>query len=197
MSKGIVDDVSGLADRSKSFVTFMKTCRKLIYVFHEKAVSSPRWKDTLSQTHIICIFPSEINLVLNHLIKFADCLRDRYVSRQQIWLTNLVRNSAKTSYTSFCLDKKSFVSGTARYRSHVENPDEQFCYLNWSTSDKHFNTFRSRRTSSREVIEFVIEKQVGVTSTGYKYNLQASRDGVSSSEHVRSDTDGITNNECT
>ena len=175
----------------------MKTCRKLIYVFHEKAVSSPRWKDTLSQTHIICIFPSEINLVLNHLIKFADCLRDRYVSRQQIWLTNLVRNSAKTGYTSFCLDKKSFVSGTARYRSHVENPDEQFCYLNWSTSDKHFNTFRSRRTSSREVIEFVIEKQVGVTSTGYKYNLQASRDGVSSSEHVRSDTDGITNNECT
>lgn len=181
----VLDDVIRLADRLKSFVTFITTCRKfgysLIYVFHEAAVSSPRWKDILSQTQIFCIFPSVIDLVLNHLIKFADRLRDRYVSRQQMWLTNLVRSLTKTGYTNFCLDKRSFVSGAARYRSPVENPDEKCCYLNSSTSDKHFNAFRSRQTSNREFIEFVIEKQVGVTSTGYKYELQASKDGVSSS----------------
>ena len=42
----ILDYVSGLADRSKSFVTSMTTCRKfgysLTYVFHETAVSSPK-----------------------------------------------------------------------------------------------------------------------------------------------------------
>ena len=173
----ILDDVSRLANRSKSFVTFMTTCRKfgysLIYVFHETAVSSPRWKDILSQTQIFCIFLSAIDLVLNHLVKFADRLRDRYVRRQQMWLTDLVRSLAKTGYTSFCLDKRPFISGAARYRSHVKNPDEQFCYLNSMTSDKHLKIFRNRQTSNREVTEFVIEEQVGVTSMGYKYKLQA------------------------
>ena len=37
---------------------------------------------------------------------------------------------------------------------------------------------------------FVIEKQVVVTSTWYKYELQASKDGISSSEHLRSDAHG-------
>ena len=144
----ILDYVSGLVDRSEFFVTLMTTCRKigysLIYVFHETAVSGPKWKDTLSETQIFYIFPSAIDLVLNHLVKFADRLRDRYVSRQQMWLTNLVRSLAKAGYTSFCLDKWLFVAGVARYRSQVENPDEQFCCLNSSTSDKHFNRFRSR-----------------------------------------------------
>ena len=112
-SNVILDDVRALADGSKSFVTFMMACRKfgysLIYVFHEMAVSR-RWKDILSQTQILCIFPSAIDLVLNHLVKFADHLRGRYVSRKQMWLTNLVRNLAKTDYTSFCLDKRFFVS---------------------------------------------------------------------------------------
>ena len=66
-----------------------------------------------------------------------------------MWLTNLVRSLAKTGYTSFCLDKWLFVAGAARYTSQVENPDEQFCYLNLSTSDKHFNRFRSRQTEKR------------------------------------------------
>ena len=70
-----------------------------------------------------------IDLVINHLVKFADRLRDKYVSRQQLWLTNLVRSLSKTGYTSFSLSKRPFVSGAARYRSHVENPHEQFCYL--------------------------------------------------------------------
>ena len=112
-SNVILDDVRALADGSKSFVTFMMACRKfgysLIYVFHEMAVSR-RWKDILSQTQILCIFPSAIDLVLNHLVKFGDHLRGRYVSRKQMWLTNLVRNLAKTDYTSFCLDKRLFVS---------------------------------------------------------------------------------------
>ena len=42
----LLDDVSGLADKSPFFVTFMTTCRKfgynLLYVFHEMAISSPR-----------------------------------------------------------------------------------------------------------------------------------------------------------
>ena len=72
----ILDDVSRLADRSKSFVAFMATCwmfgYSLIYVFHETAVNSSSWKDILSQTQIFCIFPSA-NL---QIVKGTDTLVD-------------------------------------------------------------------------------------------------------------------------
>lgn len=71
----VLDNASGLADRSPSFVTFMTTCRKfghsLLYVFHETAISSPCWKDIISQTQIFCVFSSAMDLVLNHLLKFV------------------------------------------------------------------------------------------------------------------------------
>ena len=57
----MLDDVIGLGDRSHSFVKFLITCRKfghsVLYIFHEPALSSPPWKDILSQTQTICIFP--------------------------------------------------------------------------------------------------------------------------------------------
>ena len=41
----VLDDVSGLADRSHSFVTFLTTYRKfgysVLYMFHKTALSSP------------------------------------------------------------------------------------------------------------------------------------------------------------
>ena len=50
----VLDDVTGLADKSHSFVTFLTYCRKfgysVLYIFHEPALSGPRWKDILSQT---------------------------------------------------------------------------------------------------------------------------------------------------
>ena len=66
----------------------------------------------------------------------------------------------KIGYSSFCLDKRPPVFGAVRYRSQVENPHNQFCYLNLSQSDKLFHIFASRRTDKKDQIEFVIEKQV-------------------------------------
>ena len=78
----VLDDVSGLADRSPSFVTFMNTCRKfgysLLSVFHETAISSPHWKD-ISQTPVFCAFPSAMDLVLNHLVKFITSIYKGYL----------------------------------------------------------------------------------------------------------------------
>ena len=69
--------------------------------------------------------------------------------------------------------------GAARYRSQVENPETQYCYLNSSTSGKLFNTFVSKRTDDRDQIEFIIEKQVAETDSGQVYELQTKRDGKS------------------
>ena len=180
----VLDDVSGLADKSPSFVTFMTVCRKfgytLLYVFHETVQSSPRWKDILSQMQIFCVFPSALDLVINYLMKFVTRSGSGrgYVSRQQMWITNFVRALAKKSgYSCFCVDRRPHVLGAARYRSQVENPTVQYCYLNSSTSDKLFDTFISRRREQEDKIEYIIEKQVGEIASGKVYELQTNKDG--------------------
>ena len=85
----VLDDDSGFADRSPSFVTFLTTCRKfgysLLYVFHETAISSPKWKDILSQTQIFCIFSSAMDVVVSYLVKFVSRSDAKgYISRQQL-----------------------------------------------------------------------------------------------------------------
>ena len=72
----MLDDVTGLADGSHSFVKFLTTCRKLgysvLYIFHEPTLSSPRWKDILSNMHMFCVFSSAMDLVLNHFRQFIS-----------------------------------------------------------------------------------------------------------------------------
>ena len=92
----VLDDVTGLADRTHSVITFLTTCRKLgqslLHIFHEPALISPRWTDILSQTQMFCVFSSAMDLVLNHLVKFITRSPNvkGYISRQELWLTNLV-----------------------------------------------------------------------------------------------------------
>ena len=182
----MLDGVIGLGDRSHSFVKFLIMCRKfghsVLYIFHEPALSCPPWKDILSQTQTICIFPSAMDLALNNFVKFITRSSNvkRYISRQQLWLTNLVQTlSKKSGYSCFCLDKRPHVFGAARCRSQLENLETQYCYLNSSTSDKLFNTFLSKRTENSDQIQFIIEKQVGETDSGQVYELQTNRDAKS------------------
>ena len=57
------------------------------------------------------------------------------------------------------------------------NTNNQFCYLNSSTSDKLFHTFASRRTDNKNQIEVIIEKKVSETGSGQAYEIQANQDG--------------------
>ena len=174
----VLDDVTGLADTSHSFVRFLTYCHKfgycVLYISHKSTLSCPRWKDILSQTQIFCVFPSAMDLVVNHLVKFLTRGTNTtgYVSRQQLWLTSLVRTLEKQSgYSCFCLDKRPNVLGAARYKSQVESPKTQHCYLNSSTSDKLFNAFVSSRTEDKDQLKFVIEKQVGDTKDQSRWRV--------------------------
>ena len=59
----VMDDVSGVADISKNFSTFLTVSRKFsyhcIYVFHVISTSKI-WQKIISQTNIFNIFPSSI-----------------------------------------------------------------------------------------------------------------------------------------
>ena len=77
--------------------------------------------------------------------------------------------------------------GAARYRSQVEKPETQHCYLNSSTLDKLFNSFVSKRTNDSDQIQFIIEKQVRETDSGQVYELRAKRDCKSDDRVSESD----------
>ena len=93
------------------------------------------------QTQIFCVFPSSMDFAINFLAKFvARGSGNGYVSRQQLWVTNVIRTLEKQSgFSCFCLDKRPEMSGAARYRSMVENPEIQYCYLNISNSELKTN----------------------------------------------------------
>ena len=75
------------------------------------------------------------------------------------------------------------MSGTARYRSQVQNPETKYCYLNSNKWNKLFDTFVSKRTDDSDQIQFIIEKQVVETDSGQVYGLQIKRD-VKSDDRV-------------
>ena len=75
--------------------------------------------------------------------------------------------------------------GAARYRSQVENPTVQYCYLNSGTLDKLFDMFTSRRTEQEDKIEFIIEKQVGETASGQVCERQTNKDGGAYDKHTQ------------
>ena len=187
----VLDGVTGLADKSPSFVKFLTVCRKfgysILYIFHKPATNSPRWRGIMSQVKIFCVFPSSMDFVINFLAKFvARGSGNGYVSRQQLWLTNVIRTLEKQSgFSCFCLDERPKMSGAARYRFMVENPETQYCYLNVSNSDKLFNTFVSKRTDEKGSINFVIVKQVGETAPGQVYELKRNRDELNSNDEER------------
>ena len=64
--KNLMDDVSGLADKSNGFTNFLTVSRKFgyicLHIFHIIYLTKSIWQMILSQTKIFNIFPSTIQL---------------------------------------------------------------------------------------------------------------------------------------
>ena len=91
----IMDDVSGLADKSVEFSNFSTVSRKYgftcVYVFHKIYPGRQSWEMIMSQTHIFNFFPGSIHnsRILKTLSLFASRQKNTYVPNQQIWLNKL------------------------------------------------------------------------------------------------------------
>ena len=61
----IMDDISGLADKSTNFSIFLTVSRKYgfscVYVFHTIYPNRQNWDMLMSQTHIFNFFPGSIH----------------------------------------------------------------------------------------------------------------------------------------
>ena len=83
----IMDDVSGLADKSEDFSNLLTVSRKYgfscVYVFHTKYPGRLSWEMIMSQTHIFNFFPGSIhsgfylflqvdkNIIMFQIIRFG------------------------------------------------------------------------------------------------------------------------------
>ena len=75
----VMDDVSGLADKSNNFASFLTVARKfsftVVYVFHTMYPSKQNWQMIISQTKIFNIFPGSVQILSISKILTANCKR--------------------------------------------------------------------------------------------------------------------------
>ena len=129
----IMDDVSGLADKSQKFSNFFTVSRKYgfscLYVFHTIYPGRQNWEMIMSQTHIFNFFPGSIHSsrILKTLSLFASRQKNTYLPNQQVWLNKLyfqISNSKeKKCLTIDTRDVNEL--GLGKFRTSADNGEEQ------------------------------------------------------------------------
>ena len=155
----VFDDVSGLADNSNKFASFLTVARKYkyncVYIFHTIYPEKATWKTILSQTNIFNIFPASVSLNSVRRILDGSCVRKttRYIPRSLLWINRLfielANKSQKVCLTLDCSNTNR--DGPSRFRSDADNPDKQVCYFNTPTDEQVYNEFIARRIKSKEL----------------------------------------------
>ena len=150
-----MDDVSDLADKSKTFASFLTVARKYGYscvyifytIFQEKAV----WRSTSSQAKIYNIFPATVLLpsvletacsrkTIKYILQNALSLNRRFIE--------LADRDDRLCLTIDCsgINKDS----PGRFRNEADNPEFQTCYFNSAKDEQVYKKFVSKRIKSIE-----------------------------------------------
>ena len=171
----VFDDVSGLADNSNKFASFLTVARKYkyncVYIFHTIYPEKAIWKTILSQTNIFNIFPASVSLNAVKRILEGVCVRKttKYIPRTSLWINRLfielANKSQKVCLTLDCSNTNR--DGPSRFRSEVNNPDKQVCYFNTPTDEQVYNEFIARCIKSKELQD---EIQFEITDVKSKSN---------------------------
>ena len=163
----IMDDVSGLADKSEEFSNFLTVSRKYgfscLYVFHTIYPGRQSWEMIMSQTHIFYFFSGSIHSsrILKTLSLFASRQKNTYLPNQQVWLNKLyfqISNSKEKKYLTIDTREVNEL-GPGMFRTSADNGEEQICYFNRNKDDTHFTSFQLKRIQSSDLsIRFSIVK---------------------------------------
>ena len=149
-----MDDVSGLADTSSKFASFLTVARKFkyhcLYIFHKIHPEKSIWKTILSQTNLLNIFPASvpINTVKKVLEANCTCRTTKYIPVNSLWITKLFIQLANNQSEKTCLtiDCTGFNrNGPDRFRTDAANPESQTCFFNKADEDTLLNLFVSKR----------------------------------------------------
>ena len=145
----VMDDVSGLAEKSYNFSNFLTVSRKYgfscLYVFHTIYPNRQNWEMKMTQTHIFNFFSGSIHSVkiLKTLSLFANRYKNSYAPSQNVWLSRLCFNTlASKEKQCLTIDTRPInYHGPGQFRTSADNGQEQVFYYNRGKSDAHFNSF--------------------------------------------------------
>ena len=99
----VMDDVSGLADKSEEFANFLTVSRKYKltyrYIFHKIYPTRQHWQMILSQTKIFNFFPGSIQAtaIIRILSSFASRYKHTYIPRRDVWINRLYLEISNSS----------------------------------------------------------------------------------------------------
>ena len=166
----VMDDVSGIADSSKSnFANFLTVSRKyhynVLYAFHVIKTTKEIWQKIISQTTCFNIFPKStpVTTVLRILQDNCTKTQTKYIPVRNLWIFRLYNDLAnsreRTCLTISCDNINE--NGPARYRTQSSNPEKQVCYFADSKDSRIYKIFNSERIKDEEfsdTIHFKITK---------------------------------------
>ena len=154
----VFDDVSGFADDSKKFVSFLTVACKYscncVYIFHTIYPEKSNWRTILSQTNIYNIFPATVSLNNVRKILEGACIRktSKYISQASLWISRrfieLANRNDKVYLTLDC--SNTYKDGPGRFRTDADNPDNQLCYFNSVNDEQFYNEFVSKRIKNSD-----------------------------------------------
>ena len=177
----VFDDVSGLADDSKKFGSFLTVARKYnyncVYAFHTIYTQKSNWKTILSQTNIFNIFPASVPISSVKKILELSCIRktSKYIPQSSLWISRLfIELANKNDKVCLTLDCSNInTDGPCRFRTKADNPETQFCYFNTTNDEQVFNQFISKRINSEKSTNehlFEIVEVVSKFNKNIKFN---------------------------
>ena len=161
----VMDDASGLADKSEEFSNFLTVSRKYgffcLYVFNTIYPGRLSWEMIMSQTHILNFFPGSIHSsrILKTLSLFASRQKNTHLPNQQIWL-NRFYFQISNSKEKRCLtiDTRGVNEiGPGKFRTSADNGQEQTCYLNRNKSDSHFTSYTSKQVLPDKLVFSIVK----------------------------------------
>ena len=125
----VMDDVSGLANKSEEFSNFLTESRKYgfscLYVFHTIYPGRQSWEMIMSQTYIFNFFPGSIHSsrILKILSLFASRQKNSYIPNQQVWINRLyfqISNSKEKKCLTIDTKEVSEL-GPGKFRTSADN----------------------------------------------------------------------------
>ena len=160
----VMDDVSGLADKSNEFCSFLTVSQKYryscIYIFHIVFPQLRNWQMIISQTKIFNIFPTVVQLGNLSKLLTNNCDREtlKHIQKHELWITRLyfkIANRKDYSYLTIDCGK----SGPSKYRTEADNNVRQTSFFSQKKKDRVFDRFTSHNLEpdNRDSLIFKIE----------------------------------------
>ena len=129
----VMDDVSGLADKSDEFTDFLTVSKKYgltcVYIFHTIYRTRQNWQIIMSQTKIFNFFPGSVqdSPIVRILSSFASSHKHTYIPNQNIGINRLyfeISNSRqKQCLTIDTCDINNL--GPGKFRTQADSGNEQ------------------------------------------------------------------------